>query len=623
VIARGWLACCLLAAAPLAGQSAAGRWSVQLRSERLLDRAELRIGADSSRMVLESRDAAWLPLAALELQDGAIRFEVPGIARWTGRVSGDVMQGEAILADGSRATWEAHRIQPGTARWPVRPRIVARQLVVGSSDTLAQFPDALLGRMLTRDALVSEHARLALAAGFPAADLAGIIARAERTMLGFDRVARLRVSEILETIARSPAADATFRGLFVQREGGWRLDLHDFAWQHAAARLGRASLDTGLVAAALAAVGLAVEDDADGAVVRRTAWLAWGRLRAAAPASAPLELPPGMPGGPELRALLDGYDESVGWWTAAVRWLMESRWIAGQDGWRSPADLVAAFWERGTLDLPRIEPHHFGTYQAVPMIGSARVAARLLLADNAIARDWLADDANRREALEAWRRVEPGGTLRMTHGDSTLLVASAAWIARSRLGGFLAAEDGVRIEPAILPVLAVGTMVHEWQHLLFEAARLGDSASGALQETAWGLSLVESDPWLAEGAAEWATEAILSAPGVPPLLAFLESEKRLAIGSWIPEDTHVLGYLLVRTGINRTDDARALRRTLERHLHDPAAFARAIGLAGDAHQRGVPRPATLVVIPEVRFTLDAGLADSPTRLLRVPSSTEH
>jgi hypothetical protein len=620
---RAWLACCVLATAPVAGQSAEGRWSVQVRSARATDRADLRIGTDSSRIVLESRDAAWLPLSGLVLDAGTIAFEVPGVARWTGRVQGDVIQGEAILADGSRATWEAHRIQPGTSRWPVRPRIVARQLVVGSSDTLAQFPDALLGRMLTRDALVSEHARLALAAGFPAADLAGIIARAERTMLGFDRVARQRVAEILDAIAASPAADATFRGLFLQRDGGWRLDLHDFAWQHAAARLGRASLDTGLVAGALAAIGFSLEDDADGTAVRRAAWLAWGRLRAAVPASEPVQLPAGMPGAPEFRALLDGYDESVAWWTAAVRWLMESRWIAGRGGWRSPVDLVAAFWERPGLELPRIEPHHFGTYQAVPVIGGGRVAARLLLADNAIARDWLADEANRRDALEAWRRVDPVGTLRMTHGDSTLLVASAAWIARSRLGGFLAAQDGIRIEPAILPVLAVGTMVHEWQHLLFEAARLGDPASGALEETAWGLSLVESDPWLAEGAAEWATEAILGEPGVPPLLVFLESEKRLAIGAWIPEDTHVLGYLLVRTGVNRTDDARALRRTLERHLADPAAFAEAIGLAGEAHQRGVPRPATLVVIPEVRFTLDAGLADSPTRLLRVPSSTEH
>lgn len=614
-----WLACWLIAGSPLAAQSAEGRWSLQLRSERFADRGDLRIGTDSSRLLLESRDQAWLPLERLLLDRDSLRFEVRGIARWSGAVAGDVMRGEAILADGSRAVWEAHRIQPGTARWPVRPRIVARQLVVGSSDTLARFPDALLGRTLPRDALLSEHARLAHQAGFPSADLAGIVARSERSMLGLDATARQRVQEILAQIAASPAADAAFHQLFRGQRGTWRLDLHDFAWEHAAVQQGRIALDTAAVVAALGAIGVRA-DAADAAGLRRAGWLTWSRVRAERPANLPL-LPEGTAGASELRALFNGYDEAVGWWTAAVTWLMRAPWIAADSGWRSPASLVAAFWDRSTLELPRIEPRHFGTFQAVPVPGGGLVATRLLLADNAIAREWLADDANRRDALEAWRRIDPVGTLRVTHADSSFLVASAAWIARSRLGGFLDAHDGIRIEPAILPVLAVGTMIHEWQHLLFESARLSDPASGALEETAWGLSLVESNPWLAEGAAEWATEAILAQGGVPPLLVLLESEKRLAIGAGIPEDTHVLGYLLVRAGVNRTPDARTLRQVLQRHLHDPEGFAEAIGLAGDARQRGVPRPSTLVVIPEVRFTFDGGLAEAPSRLLRVPSSS--
>jgi hypothetical protein len=614
---RAWLACSLLLAAPLAAQAAEGRWSVQLRGDGIADRADLRLHGDSSRILLESRDHEWTPLLEVRSDPDTVAFVADG-ARWIGAVAGDLIRGEAVLRDGSRAAWEGRRIQPGTDRWPVRPRITVRQLVIGSSDTLARFPDALLGRLLTRDALLSEHARLANRAGFPAADIDGIVARAERTMLGYDPVARRRVVDILEQIAASPAADARFRGLFRGPAGQWMIDLHDVAWHSAATRLGREALDTGAVVSALASVGLTLDDNPEPVAIRRATWLAWGRLRAMTP-----EIPDAMPGGVTLRALFTGYDEAVEWWISAVTWLMRSPWIETPNGWRSPSQLVGEFWEVDATDLPVIEPHHFGTYQAVPVMGGALLAPHLLVADNASAREWLHDPVNRQEALKVWRRLDPGNTLRVAHGDSTLLVASAGWVERGRLGGFLAAEDGIRIEPAILPVLAVGTIVHEWQHLLFEQTRWADSTSGAVQETAWGITLAESNPWLGEGAAEWATEAILAQEGIPPMLVFLESEKRLAIGTAIPEDTHVLGYLLVRTGINRTDDAHALRRILLSHLHDPAGFARAIGLDDDAHQRGVPRPQTLVVIPEVRFTHDGGVAESVTRMLRLPPSTEH
>jgi hypothetical protein len=100
-------------------------------------------------------------------------------------------------------------------------------------------------------------------------------------------------------------------------------------------------------------------------------------------------------------------------------------------------------------------------------------------------------------------------------------------------------------------------------------------------------------------------------------------EKRLSIGAGGPEDTHVLGYLLVRAAANRLATTSQLRQALETHLHDPAGFAAAVNLAGvGSHE--IVRPSTLMLIPEVTFTLDAGVAEGATRRLLIPEPlTEH
>jgi hypothetical protein len=140
----------------------------------------------------------------------------------------------------------------------------------------------------------------------------------------------------------------------------------------------------------------------------------------------------------------------------------------------------------------------------------------------------------------------------------------------------------------------------------------------AFRASVGGVELIEADPWLGEGAAEWATEAVLRPTrAMTPLFALLELEKRLGIGAGIPDDTHVLGYLLVRAAVNHLPTSTDLRRTLVRYLHDPAGFASAVGLdGGGVHV--IARPSTMMVIPEVTFTYDGGVADGTTRRLVVP-----
>jgi hypothetical protein len=166
--------------------------------------------------------------------------------------------------------------------------------------------------------------------------------------------------------------------------------------------------------------------------------------------------------------------------------------------------------------------------------------------------------------------------------------------------------------------VAVGTVVHEWQHLLIEGARLTGPGTPGLREEEWGLWLVDGDPWLAEGAAEWMTDEILSPAATgTDFYSAVEAGKRMSIAERSPDNTHVLGYLLVRAAAERTASAEVLRELLVEHLHNPPILAKAIGLAG-GDQVQFERPNTLTLIPEVKFFIDSGVADGATRRLIMP-----
>ncbi len=608
---------------PLAAQSAAGRWSLQVRGPVGVDRGDLRIAGDSATLLLESRDSSWLVMP-VRTGAGRITFTPPGGPRFVGTIGLGVMSGTIEDRDSIPGSWEARQIQPGIEEWPVRPRITVRQLVIGRDDSMAVISDAWRSRTLPQPALLAEHAALATEAGFPPADLEGIAARAQRIVLGFDADGRAAARRLLEKVAASPAADREFQGIFRAPDGRWRLDIHDVAWQLAAQQVGPAPLARDSVAAMLATLGALADPAADSVAVVRATWLLWERHRTEPGLLRALlapDVPPTHPGQRALRALIVSYDAAEGWWLQATGWLLEHRWIATDSGMVSPRDLVARFWERDALPVPALQPRYFGVVQAVPVIGAAVLGRRLLRPDNAIAAEFLDSLMGRRESMAAWRRLdfpEPV-PLRITVGPQTMSLGSPAAIARSRLGGFLAADDAIRIEPGIMPVFAVGTVVHEWQHLLFEAARLSGPGTPGVRDAEWGLRLVEADPWLGEGAAEWATEQVLApASQMTPLFALIEAEKRLAIGRGLPDDTHVLGYLLVRAAMNRVGSRDELRRLLVARLHDPVGLAATIGLAGPATVR-IPRPQTLVVIPEVTFTIDGGVADGTVRRLIVPA----
>lgn len=319
-----------------------------------------------------------------------------------------------------------------------------------------------------------------------------------------------------------------------------------------------------------------------------------------------------------LRAVMDAYGEARRWWLEAVDWLMQHEWIDTGTGYTSPVALVRQFWQDSTLHPPPLSPTDYGGMQAVPVMGVGVLFDSLVTPVNAVADEWLASRHARRDLFEAWRQIRQAGAgLPVVLDSDTLMLRDPAEVVRSRLGGFIAADDRILIDPTILPIFAVGTLVHEWQHLIFHAARLTAVPAPGWRRAGWGMRLFDGDPWLAEGAAEWATERIFAPV---PLFTFVEAEKRLALGARRPDDTHVLGYLLVHAAAARTGSDRRTRELLVADLHAPEQLARDLGLDGPV-SRTLSRPNTLMLIPELTFVYDEGVAGDVGRRLLVPALT--
>ncbi len=614
--------CCALLLAPavlVAQAQVTTRWAVQLRSPVGVEHGDLRLDTAGGRLLLESHDSAFLPLAELRRSATRISFTIPALGQ---RIEVELdaqaaaMRGVMTLADGGVREWQAQKLHPGISRWPVRPRVRARQLAFGSRTGVTVIPAAWVAALVDSATLEGEHATLVRAAALPAVTAADRPARSRAMALGIDEATRAAVRRVLERIAAGPAADSVFRRLFVGGSG-LRLDVHQRAEEHAG------MIDRGFRLAAAARAlrldGRLTEEALAGPAQLRAAalslWPEWRRgdsVVAQRLARVRVQDPEAMRA---LKALLEGYDQAVPWWGEALRWLLLHPWLETAAGYRAPAQLVAAFWGRDSLPLPAILAERMGGFEAMPLMAGSRLAQRLIEPVNASAREWLG--TNRGEALATWRTLHWDDTLTLAsaQGDVALLAPDQVTL----LSPLLAAADGVRIDPGIVPLLAVATVIHEWHHIVASESRL-TGAAPALLESDGVLRLLEDDPWLAEGFAEWATEETLRpALAAVPLLTLLDTEKRMALWGGMSDDPHATGYRLMRAAAARLRPA-VRRATLVATLHDPASVVRLA--AFPAVSQEVPlllrRPVTAAVMPEITFTWDAGVADQPVRRLLLP-----
>ncbi len=574
------------------------------------------------RLLLENRDSAWMPLREVRFAGDSVAFTVLAGSRlrFEGSRAGSALSGILAAEGGRRVPWRAVRLDPEEEFYAAVPRFVQRQMTIGADPPLVvpgQWLAASHAMGERPESATTRYTEVALRSGLaplPPDSVQGLALF--RAMGLFDREGLHRAAlGTLENMRRSLANDtsvARFDNLF--RPGGrWQVDIHDVAlararrpfptlhWASAEPALAAAGLierRAGVDALPLALYRLAVQAQNDTLAWRTT--IATIRQADASSAAAVL-------------ALVSGYGEASEWYGQAMQFLLTADWIPAGGRTRSAADLVREAWG-SSAPVPDIRARSFGYPEGAVRIGTdSLLAARILQPENASARDWIARHGYRRLLQAIHRlRVPAGEATRLAAGKASYRLSSVEWYAGESFSGFLEPRDLILLDPSYSPLLALGTLVHEWQHILQGRARQVLGPGGGFAQDGEQVRIQVPDPFLAEGLAEWMTETIL-APAVAeyPLLAFGETEKRISLPQ---NDPHNLGYLLVRTLARTLNDVEATRRLLVEATGD----ARVVVLDPRIRRawsrfRGPDRPVARhgdpVLLPEAIFTIEDGEPD--------------
>jgi hypothetical protein len=334
--------------------------------------------------------------------------------------------------------------------------------------------------------------------------------------------------------------------------------------------------------------------------------------------------------------LLQGYAEGQRWYAEAVEFFLTEPWAAQGGRGRSIGDLVRDDWLQvrtlapGSPTLsPEIRTQMFGYPQAVPHYSvPPALFHRLLSADNELAGQWL-QQRGPGALLQALRLLPAGDTslALLQFGRETVRLTTVPRQARESLNGFLEPRDVIAIDPGYSPLLALGAVVHEWQHLVFRRLQLDDFSASLPKHLVPIISLPGVQPYVAEGFAEWSAERIL-APLVArwPLLGLGELEKRAGLARESADDQHSLGYSLVRALAAVLNNPAVTTRMLLRYAEDPSRMdAEPVLRAAWKRHRGArdyvfAAAMRRTLIPEVTFTIEDGYPDViATRILVPPS----
>ena len=435
----------------------------------------------------------------------------------------------------------------------------------------------------------------------------GLFRREEMTTATIATLERIR-SHLPDDTAR-----ARFDHLF-RPNGRWQIDIHDVALVRA--RRPFPTLSWEVIRPALSATGL-LEKDIPGVesiplalyrlyVQSETDSIAFqsarGKLRSYERGSEAM-----------IMALLTSYKEAAGWFVTALRFLLEQRWIPSLGEQRSMVDLVHEVWG-GPVPIPEIRARPYGYPEGAVRIGIDSVLRRSLIQpENRAAEEWL--QRNGPEELVATLHLLSLPTSEQTRlkaGSDIYRLSSVKQYAMESFSGFLEPRDLILLDPSYQPLLALGTLLHEWQHILGEHARYADRSSGAYRVTPEEGILVQLDPFLAEGFAEWLSEVILSRAGDEfPLLSFGETEKRVSLTQ---NDPHHLGYLLVRTVAKTLRNVESTRHLLVRSAANPELIMRdpRVRRAWASHRgadRTLSRRGEPLLLPMAVFTIEDGYPD--------------
>lgn len=532
-----------------------------------------------------------------------------------------------------------------TGGTPTLPQFTLREIVSGRNDSLFHIPGAWVGAATAarpESLAILSYVSAASRSGLVPLDGATLPSQRYQHVMGLYRreeliAATRRTLESIRSAIPSDSTRARFDSIFLPR-GRWVVDLHDAALDWARTRSPTITWDSaraGLSAAGLLAAGdstswfeaipralygltvLAANDSLEFAAAREN-------LRRAGPgASQP------------VFTLLDGYREAQRWVGVAVRFFLVEPWSSiGRPEGRSLGDYIREDWEKvqtlpdsGGVPTPEIVVKVFGYPQAVPLYGvPSSLFRRLFRADNRSAEEWL---ERRGEAalLRSLRWLPPGDSSLavLQSGRRRVRLSTVPRQARERLNGFLEPRDAILIDPGYSPLLALGALVHEWQHLEFRRLQLTHFAQTLPLPLPSIIELPGVQPYLAEGFAEWSTERIL-APLVErwPLLGLSELEKRAGLALQSTDDQHAMGYALIGELDHVLKDPTGTTRLLLAHAEDPSAIARSPILVSAWRKYGWARdyvfaaPWSRVLVPEVTFTIEDGYPDVIGSRILVP-----
>lgn len=622
--------------APANGQ-AAGRWTVVLRGPSHDEiRGELRLeeapGGELRGRLRLADDPAGVELTRARIDPrGAIEFHarIGPEARFAGTLAGDEIHGRVYVGGELRHEWHAARLREGQEYYAELPRFSLRQLLVGHGGTELRLPGRWLGAAraagLTPDSVVAEYRGAARRAGVAPLAPDSLVHVGLLRAMGLYRRAELRDAgrrtlEAIRTGLRDDALRLRFDLLF--RPGGeWLVDLHDAAL-HRARRKGPPlewrDAFPALMAARLVPPELPAEAEPVPLALYRL--FVTGRDDSVAYGNALTEMRRREPASATaVERLLDGYAQALGWYEQVMRFLLLEPWLGRSDGPRTVAGLVTARWPAlRDRSPPEIRIHPFGYPEGAQRVGvTGDLLEVLVRPDNAAARAWLERHGAAGMATVLRRLPSPGDSAVVVTADGTYRISSVDRHARESFGGFLDPEDAILLDPSYFPLFAVGTMVHEWEHILHERARRAvPPPGGPVRVRGEEATLVGPNVYLAEGLAEWeARRALAPVVGRFPLVAVGEAEKLAMMARSRPTDPHLLGYLMVRVLVATLADERRVVPLLTRLAADPAAVVGEAPLASAwARFAGtpdltVPIRGGRVLIPAVRFTVEDMVPD--------------
>ena len=610
-----------------------GRWSVTFESGSV-GRADLRLSrsgtAIEGSILLDTRDAAWEEVSGTTGAGGDtfdLRAGGGQPIGLTGRVTSSGLEGVASLGGGAEFRWHAARLAATDEFYPSPPGFVLHQILIGDGSSSFRIPGSWLGAAAaageTTAAMLTRYRALAAGAGLAPLEDDSLSGEALPRAMGlrdrsaFRQEARRALAAIRAGL-RNDTARARFDYLF-RPAGDWLIDLHDVA-------LARAHRPFPAVSWAAATPALrAVRLIPDTATAPEAVMLGLYRLFVLSASDSDLfaDVKDRMKAGEPVSAaaalaLIEGYREATGWYEEVMRFFLLQPWMDGPAGPQSLVDMVRGFWGDSLLVVPEVRAYLYGYPEGASRAAvDSAVLAGVVSPRNTSATDWLARHGET-GLLQVLARLDGGfgGNTSLNAGGERIVLSSLGEYRRTAFNGFLEPRDMVLIDPSYEPLLALGTLVHEWQHIIHEHRR----GRLAFQNDGTQLTYRFLDPFLAEGLAEWASEAILAPVSRRyPLVALGEAEKRASLS---PDNPHVLGYLLLRTlgqAITRPGEVLTL---LAEEGTDPGAVARQPALRRrwaryTGPDRVVPRRGAPVLLPETGFVVEGMVPEVVGRRIMV------